>query len=174
MSDTTVFSPTRTIGDIIIDCTVQEQAVDELDITSHPVQRSANISDHAIVRPCVLVFRAGWSNSSAEAGGDPGYAQDVYDQIRALQRSREPVSVVSGKRIIETALIKAVAWANDRTTDQGLFLDITIQEILLVDTVVAAVPSAAVQAAPQKTAATTQAGTIQPVPSSTVLQAAGG
>lgn len=170
----TVFSPIRSIGDIVIDCTVQEQTVDELEITSHPVQRSANVSDHAIVRPCVLTFRAGWSNSSPEAGGDSGYAQDVYNQMLTLQRSREPVSVVSGRRIIYSALIKTVAWANDHTTDQGLFLDITIQEILLVDTVVAAVPSAAVQASPQKTAATTQSGNIQPVPSSVVLQAQSG
>jgi hypothetical protein len=170
----TVFSPIRSIGDIVIDCTVQEQAVDELEITSHPVERSANISDHAIDKPCVLTFRAGWSNSSPEASGDSGYAQDIYDQMLALKQSKQPVAVVSGKRTIETALIKTVAWANDHTTDQALFLDITIQEILLVDTVVAAVPTAAVQASPQKTAATTQSGTIQAVPSSVVLQPSGG
>lgn len=170
----TIFSPIRSVGPIVIDCTVQEQAVDELEITSHPVQRSANISDHAIDKPGVITFRAAWSNSSLEAGGNPGYAQDIYDQMLALKKSKEPISVVSGKRTIDTALIRTVAWANDHTTDQALFLDITIQEILLVDTVVAAVPSAAVQASPQKTAATTQSGNIQPVPSSVVLQAQSG
>src|ERR1700739_4609049 len=76
-----VFSNPRTIGTIIVDCTLTEGATDALEITQHPVEQGANVSDHAIILPCVITFRALWSNSSFSANGDPQYAVDVYNLL---------------------------------------------------------------------------------------------
>lgn len=166
-----VFSNPRRIGSIVIDCTLQETATDELEITQHPVQNSANITDHAIVKPCVITFRALWSNSSTNGNGDPGYALDVYNQLLQLQQSREPLQVATGKRNVMTALIKTLAWANDHLTDQALVMDITIQEIILVQTAGTTLAPLANQTNPAGTGGVTNTGTVQALATPTDINA---
>lgn len=166
-----VFTNPRTIGDIAIDCTLMEGAVDELEITEQPVEGGANITDHAIVKPCVVTFRALWSNSSQNANGDTNYAIDVYNQLLSVQQSRQPIQVATGKRSVQNALIKTLAWQNDHTTDQALVLDITIREVILVQTTSTTLPAVANQGNPASTASYSNSGTIQPVPSNASLNA---
>lgn len=53
----------RSIGDIVANITVEERHTDELQITTHPVESGAPITDHAFKRPAELTLRLGWSNS---------------------------------------------------------------------------------------------------------------
>lgn len=169
-----VFSNPRSIGQIVIDCTLQETATDELEITQHPVQNSANITDHAIVKPCMITFRALWSNSSTNGNGDPGYALDIYNQLLQLQQSRQPVQVATGKRNVMNALIKTLAWANDHLSDQALIMDITIQEIILVQTAQTTLAPLANQSNPAGTGGVSNTGTIQPLASQADINALNG
>lgn len=52
------------IGSIQIDTTLEEVYEDVLEITEHPVERGANITDHSFKRPMELMLRCGWSDSS--------------------------------------------------------------------------------------------------------------
>ncbi len=56
---------TNSIGGIQVDTTMEEHYEDTLEITEHPVEAGANISDHSYKRPMELVLRCGWSDSSA-------------------------------------------------------------------------------------------------------------
>lgn len=58
----------RSIGPIVANVTIEERHVDELDITDHPVERGATISDHAFKRPSEVVIRCAWSNSPSSPG----------------------------------------------------------------------------------------------------------
>jgi len=49
--------------------TIEEVHTDELEITDHPVESGAAISDHAFKHPAEVTIRMGWSNSSASSGG---------------------------------------------------------------------------------------------------------
>jgi hypothetical protein len=51
------------LPDIIAQATVEEHHNDELEITDHPVEQGAMISDHAYKRPAEVTLRLGWSNS---------------------------------------------------------------------------------------------------------------
>lgn len=64
--------PTRSIGGVSADVTIEEVATDELEITEHPVEQGANVADHAYVRPAKITIRGGVTNSSrtVSAGGD--------------------------------------------------------------------------------------------------------
>ena len=62
-------SPTRQIGGIMMDITIEEEGTDELTITEHPVEQGAAISDHAYKEPARLRIRAMCSNSSLQAQG---------------------------------------------------------------------------------------------------------
>lgn len=52
----------------IPDATIEEVHTDELDVTEHPVEQGATISDHAFKRPSDLVITAGWSDSPNNSG----------------------------------------------------------------------------------------------------------
>jgi len=50
-------------NDIIAQAVVEEQHQDEMEVTVHPVETGAPITDHAFVRPAHLVLTLMWSNS---------------------------------------------------------------------------------------------------------------
>lgn len=53
------------IGGIQVDTTLEETYEDALEITEHPVEAGAAITDHSFKRPMELVLSCGWSDSSA-------------------------------------------------------------------------------------------------------------
>src|SRR3990172_5251178 len=75
----------RNIGGFIADVTVEEIHFDTLQITRQPVDQGAAATDHAYKDPSTVIIKAGWSNSSPEAFGDPGYVNDTYQQFLDLQ-----------------------------------------------------------------------------------------
>lgn len=65
------FQPTLTangqqvvLPDLIAQATFEEHHIDRMEITRHPVEQGAAISDHAFAEPSVVHLRLGWSNSS--------------------------------------------------------------------------------------------------------------
>lgn len=52
----------------IPDATIEEVHTDDLEITDHPVEQGAAISDHAFKRPSELIVTAGWSDSPNNSG----------------------------------------------------------------------------------------------------------
>jgi hypothetical protein len=79
----------RRIGTIYPDVTMEEVHHDDLVITDHPVEKGSSISDHSFKRPEEVDMRVGFSNSTAQT---EGYVQNVYEDILALQDSREPTT----------------------------------------------------------------------------------
>lgn len=63
-----MIKPKRTIGPIVAQVTIQEVHTDTLEITEHPVEMGAVISDHAFKRPAELTITASWSNSPSGNG----------------------------------------------------------------------------------------------------------
>ena len=58
-----------TMRDIIAQAVIEERHVDELEITDHPVQQGAMVTDHAFKRPAEVTLHLGWSNSPTPTGG---------------------------------------------------------------------------------------------------------
>lgn len=169
--------PERYVGPIEAHVTLEEIGVDELQITEHPVELGANINDHAFKRPSELVIRCGWSNSSLDAllgavdglltalsGGDAfgsDYVSGVYNQLLALQQSRSPFSVATGKRIYQNMLMRSLHTTTDDKTENVLMVTMVCREILIVHTRATTLPPRDQQAEPQDTAETTNRGTQQ-------------
>ncbi len=57
------------LSDIIAMATVEEHHLDQLEVTEHPVQQGAPISDHAYKRPAEVVLHLAWSNSPNQDNG---------------------------------------------------------------------------------------------------------
>lgn len=121
----------RSIGGIVAQVTIDEQATDDLQITEHPVEQGAPIADHAFKRPSTVTIRAGWSRQwafdlSAETG--------VYGQLLAWQAALLPFNVMTGKRNYTNMLIERLQVVTDQHTEYALMATITCREVIIVNT----------------------------------------
>ena len=131
----------RNMGGIVADVTVEEEHDDELVITEHPVEMGASITDHSYKRPSSCIVRAGWSNSSYSALGNPAYVQSVYEQFLQLQESRQPFDIVTGKRIYTDMLFRRLHVKTDEKTENALMLVAECQQIIIVTTQTVTTPN---------------------------------
>lgn len=183
-----LISPPRGFGGIVPDVVIQESHSDNLAITEHPVEMGAPISDHAYLRPAEVKVRAAWSPNSPALGGILGtiipvsqglvsgisqlfnggesYLNEIYQQLLALQESREPFELTTGKRTYEQMLIESIAVETDQATENVLMVSIHFRQVIIVKTVTAsATPQAEeeAQAAPEETTAPESTGEQTPV-----------
>lgn len=154
-----LFKPYRAIGFVLPEVVIEEAGRDDLEITQHPVERGASITDHAFMRPCEIVIRAGWSNALAL----PGYIQSVYKALLDLQSSRQPFTVYTGKRVYPDMLLCSLAQTTDSFTENALMVTAVCRQVILVQTAVATVALREQQAQPQNTAPTETGAPQQPV-----------
>lgn len=164
MIESVTFAPIRTLGDITIDCPIEETHKDTLAITDHPVEQGASISDHAYKEPAQVTLKAGWSNASEQAAGDEEYIVDIYDQLLDLQASREPFDIITGKRDYSNMLIRDLSTTTDAKTAAVLEIIIDCRQVILVETQTTTVPDSSVHSNAAKTAATQNKGVVQPKP----------
>lgn len=154
--------PYRAIGDIQADVTVEEEGLDELTITQHPVEQGAPIADHAYKNPAQCMLRVAWSNSSPVAGYDLGYAQEVYDKLLTLQESRELFTLYTGKRVYPNMLLASVHLHTDQVSENGLFIRARCEQVIITQTTLTSVSStSSVLTQPEKTAPVVNAGAKQ-------------
>jgi hypothetical protein len=136
----------RSVGGITFDVTVEERHSDKLNITAHPVQTGADISDHAYKLPQEVTITVGKG-----ALGDANAPRDVYKKVRELQESREPFDITTGKREYKNMLIRDISETTSTDTENSLVLTLDCVEVILVETQKVSVPASA-----QKHAAVTQ------------------
>lgn len=135
MSDQGTVITGRNLGGLQFAVTVEEQHEDKLSITEHPVEQGANINDHAYVNAAVVTIRAGVSDTAGE-----GKAREMYDKLIELQRKREPVSIVTGKRLYENMLLENISTMTDKATEKTLLVTAQCREVIIVRTQTASVP----------------------------------
>lgn len=148
----------RNIGPLVADVTVEESHHDEAIITEHPVEQSANITDHAYKRPVTVMIRAGWSNSSPRALLNPNYVKAIYQELLDLQESFGPFDITTGKRDYQNMLIRRLHVVTDERSEFALNAAIECQEVILTSTQLVTVPPAGQQRSPQLTNPPVNAG----------------
>ena len=151
--------PRRSIGPFNATVTLEEIASDDLEITQHPVQQGATITDHAYLKPATVSIKIMFNAADAPLA-------ETYAKLRQLQASREPFDVVTGKRAYKNMLFKSLGQTNDAQTENVLSISAELQEIFIVQVETTTVPPRRQQANPGKTGATENAGqkSAQPAP----------
>lgn len=137
--ETVYVRPVRSIGGVAMDVTVEETHTDELEITEHPVQQGASVTDHAFRLPSKVSITAGASDCSGGEGGDRR-SVEVYEALLQLQGEREPFDLVTGKRTYTNMLIKSLTTTTDRKTERVLLVTAELQEVILATVETVAVP----------------------------------
>ena len=140
----TLFSQqSREIGIIVPSVVISEKHSDVLEITEHPVEDKAPISDHAFKRPSEIVMEVGFAGggslldfaSGITATGLLGMSpRETYEKLISLQASRIPFDVVTGKRLYSNMLIRVLDVTTDRTSENVLMATLTLREVLISST----------------------------------------
>jgi hypothetical protein len=162
---------------LIAQVTVKEDPIDELEITRHPVEYGASMTDHSFKLQAQLVLEVGWSNSGFQAlandvlagaslltggGGTFNYAKKVYNQLLAIQLSRVPINITTGKRKYQNMLIKRMKAPTTSETENSIFVTMMLEEAIVAVTVATTFPDPSVQANPQSTGGVQNTGSVQP------------
>lgn len=175
------FAPKGRIGDIEIAATLEEIYTDTLQVTEHPVEVGAAITDHAYMRPKEVVIKCGWTNSTldellsavGELFGDESsvsdYVTSVYENLRVLQSSREPFDIVTTKRQYSNMVMVSLQVTTDQQTSNVLMVTATCRQIFIVETQATTIPPQEAQADPASTAATQNAGVKQTQPAAPMM-----
>lgn len=133
----------RKIGLIVPSVVISEKHNDTLEITEHPVEVGAAISDHAYRRPSEVVMQVGFSGGGSlldfldttSFGLSVGLSpKETYQELLDLQNSRVPFDVVTGKRIYSNMLIRALEVTTDRTSENVLSAVLTLREVIITST----------------------------------------
>lgn len=147
------------INDIEVDVILNESTVDNLTITKQPVQQGASITDHAFKEPTSLSMSIHQSNTnifSALSSSSTGLSK-IYQQFLTLQSSLAPFTVTTPKRIYKSMLISSLAVTTDKQTENILAINLTLQQIIIVNVTTTTVPRSQ-QANAAATGATQPAG----------------
>jgi hypothetical protein len=152
----------RKIGPITAPCTISEHHDDDLEVSDHPVELGAEVSDHAFKRPVRVGVVIGWG------AGLLLPLSLIYQQLLDLQASAKPFDIVTGKRSYKNMVIASIAVTTDVDSENILLIRLSCREVIIVQTQVTTMPPAANQASPQSTAAPQNSGTVQTAPAATV------
>lgn len=155
-------NPTRMIDTIIPDVVISESGRDQLQITDHPVEIGATVSDHAFKRPAELEMRCGFSDST---GGYDGYSADILEQFLNTQGRREPFEVSTGKRQYKNMLVQGLSQETNAQTEHSLIIVVSLREVIITETSSsggAGGANAASQGQPSSTAPEAERGVVSP------------
>ena len=154
----------RSIAGVVPQAVIQEHHTDRMTITQHPVEKGADISDHAYKMPSTVSMRCAWSKSGSlfNFGFGTTDADQVYKNLRAIQDARTPIDVVTGKRSYQNMLIKSLDVMTDAATENSLIIDAVFQQVIIVETLATTLPPSANMSMPQKTGQVQNGGTVQP------------
>lgn len=171
--ETVYVRPQRSLGGLTMDVIIEEQHTDEVEITEHPVERGAAVTDHAYLKPATLSIKGGVSDASAKATTGDRRSVTAYQALLKLQAKREPFDVVTGKRVHRNMLVKSLNVVTDANTERVLIFTAELQEIRIATVRAVSVPRSRHRHA-AKTVAPVNKGQVQAAPRSSALYQAFG
>lgn len=183
--------PKRRIGSFEAHVTMREVHTDEIEITDQPVEQGARISDHAYKLPASLLVECAWSDSPPRVGLIDGLigavtgtvdgissilngtsleqVRDIYQKLLALQASREPFDVYTGKRVYTNMLIKSLVVETDRESENVLRVTAQLREVLIAQVQIVTIGAPAEdQEEPENTCPDVDKGQRQLIPATNI------
>lgn len=153
----------------VFDAVIELSHEQELELTHHPVQSGASISDHAYIMPARLTLDVGMSDAmdSYEQpdtwSGSTSKSVAAYQTMLALQQARIPLALTTRLRSYSNMFIRSVNPRDTSKTYLGLRMSVVFEQIIIASITILSVSSR-----PQDTNSTLL-GTVNPLPPSTSL-----
>lgn len=147
-------SPRRSVDVFSFDTTLVEEHVSELEISSHPVELGAEITDHAVIKPSSLTIVGEVTDTPLSLrqnqNGEITFAENdlfgastnesktrsivALEAFKKLQRDRTLVTVQTGLELYQEMLIQSVSVSQDVDTAHTAILNLKLKKLLLVET----------------------------------------
>lgn len=123
------------------DLTVEEGHERSSDITEHPVEIGARITDHVILNPERLRLEGFVTDAgSAVFASDPGRTKQAFDTLEAAWESREPLQVVTGYKTYSDMVIVRMDLPRSRPSSMRFSMELV--NIRRVESATAAITAA--------------------------------
>ena len=168
MALTLVFKKTRAILDtLVLDASVSETHSQEIEVTDHPVEQGANITDHRRRKPFVLTMEGIITNTplpvesaakstqtydgkswTSRASAVPGRAEDAYATLQALCDSSKLLTITTALKVYPNMTLTSLSVPRDASTGQSLRFHATLREIRIVKNVTANIQAKTPRAKP--------------------------
>lgn len=135
-----------------IDVATAEDHTLDSDITDHPVERGANVTDHVIRKPRSVKIDGIVSNTpigplEARRAGQGKPADNAYAMLLALDENEEPVTIVTTLQSWPNMLLEKLSIPKNVKVGDALQFSATFKQMTFVDNertiVKVAIPSAA-------------------------------
>lgn len=121
------------IGSLELDATLRETHSHENEVTEHPVERGAAISDHIRPKPDGLVMEGVVSDTPIYVDPEEGRAANAYEALRSIRSAGELVTVVSTLRVYENMAMVSFTVPKDARTGDVTQFSATFKEVRIVD-----------------------------------------
>jgi len=147
--------------------TIEEILTDKLEITDHPVQQGANISDHAIKLPAIISVRALYSDVSQTltstlfnfvTSKSKFSNEEAYKLLQLYQNKVIPLDISAGKRSYKNMLLKTLSVVNDKETNNILNVNMEFKQVFVTAIQATSLPAKELQAQSEKTDTTKDSG----------------
>lgn len=154
---TTLAIKTRTkIDTIELDCTVSEAHNGEVEVTEHPVEEGANISDHARVKPPTLTLEGMVSNTPLNQGqhrrkvtskegfvfettattdqitGQPGIMESAFTKLQELREKAMPITVITRLKTYTNMVLTSLVVPRNASTGEALRFTATFRNVIII------------------------------------------
>lgn len=146
------FLRTRAVIDTLtVDASLSEQHTSEVEVTEHPVEVGASITDHLRPKPDMLVLEGVVSNDPMPSSADPDLprssgtalfsthsesdatrAGQAYRTLLALKESGHLITVVTSLRSYDNMALKSLSVPRSPQSGQALRFSATFIEVKLV------------------------------------------
>lgn len=112
---------------------------ESIEVTRHPVETGANITDHAYVNPITFSFEIGITNAKSQAQqgsfpAAPTRAINAYQALSNRLRNRQVMTLICKYGTYDNILIKDIVAQDDHRTQETGRFTVNLIEILRADT----------------------------------------
>ncbi len=156
-----IYAKTNVAG-YFFDAFLRVDHTSKLNITDHPVETGANISDHAFLEPAELVMEIGMSDTAksivkGQFVSTRSRSVTAYQLLKELQQQRIPLQIHTRLANYKNMLIETISVPDDYTTLYALKATVTFREVIIAST-----KTVKISARPNTTNSTNR-GNVEPV-----------
>jgi hypothetical protein len=119
-----------------IDATITEEHTSEAEITDHPVEVGADISDHKRVKPARVRLTGVISNTPLffdAASGARDRAVNAWQELKRLQASQELLTVATALEQYDDMAIESLSTTRDAPTGNALHFTMALRQIITAE-----------------------------------------
>jgi hypothetical protein len=126
-----------TIDGYVLDVAVSEEHAFDSEVTSHPVEQGADISDHVLARPINVSIEGVVSDTpigaAATARGDTTLpSSDAFARLIAIRNAREPVIIETSLQVFRNMVLQSLQVPRSSSTGDALRFRATFVQVQLV------------------------------------------